>query len=126
MLQGRYEEAVQLAELFDGALPDMSVQVKWQGVRAKLAARRGELERAETLAREAVSLAEQTDYLVFRADAFLDLAEVLRLAGRLNEAEGALCEALRLHEQKGNVVAAAKARASLAEFEGARAAGRRP
>jgi len=123
--QGRYEEAVQLAELFDGALPDMSVQVKWQGVRAKLAARRGELERAEALAREAVSLAEQTDYLVFRAVAFLDLAEVLRLAGRLNEAEGALREALRLHEQKGNVVAAAKARASLAEFEGARAEGRR-
>ncbi|MGH3034776.1 MAG: hypothetical protein ACRDON_09520, partial [Gaiellaceae bacterium] len=73
------------------------------------------LERAEALAREAVELAEQTDYVLFHADVLLDLAEVLRLAGRPDEADAARGEAASLLERKGNIVAARKARAPLAE-----------
>ena len=116
--QSRYEEAVQLTERFEPALPDLAARVKWQGIRAKLAARQEELDRAEALAREAVSLAEQTDWVLFRADALLDLAEVLRLAGRPEEAAAAAEEAVRLYERKGNVVAAARTQTLVAELRG--------
>ena len=49
-----------------------------------------------------------------RADALVDLAEVLRLVGRKDELKGVLEDALRLYEQKGNVVSAARARDVLA------------
>jgi DNA-binding SARP family transcriptional activator len=114
--RGCYEEASELAELFDEAAPDLALRAKRLGVRAKLAAREGELERAEALAREAVELDEQTDYVLFHADVLLDLAEVLRLAGRPEEAEAACEEAVRLYERKGNLVAARKARAALADL----------
>jgi len=113
--QGCYEEAGQLAELFDEAAPDPGLRAKRQGLRAKLAARGGELEWAEARAREAVELLEQTDYVLFHADALLDLAEVLRLAGRPEEAEAAGLAAIRLFERKGNVVSARKARAAIAD-----------
>jgi hypothetical protein len=45
------------------------------------------------------------------------LAEVLRLARRPYEAAAALEEALRLHERKGNIVAARKVRGLLEESE---------
>ena len=80
---------------------DLSAGVQWRGVRAKLLARRGDDEAAEALAREAVALAEETDFPVLRADALLVLAEV---AG-----EGR-AEAIRLYEEKGNVAAAERAR----------------
>jgi hypothetical protein len=41
-----------------------------------------------------------------RAKTTSNLAEVLHLAGRAEEAAAALGEAIRLHEQKGNVAAA--------------------
>lgn len=109
--RGRYEEAAQLVELFDDAVDDLALRAKRQGVRAKLAARRKEFERAETLAREAVAFAQQTDYVLFHANALLDLAEVMCLAGRPEQAEAPRAEAVRLFERKGNIVAARKARA---------------
>jgi hypothetical protein len=42
---------------------------------------------------------------------------VLSLASRHDEARGELAEALRLYEQKGDVVGAARARASLERAE---------
>jgi hypothetical protein len=62
-----------------------------------------------------VELLDQTDYVLFHADVLLDLAEVLRLAGRPDEADAARREAACLFERKGNVVAARKARAALAD-----------
>jgi hypothetical protein len=44
------------------------------------------------------------------------LAEVLRLAGRLREAAEAMQQALKLYDQKGNLVLAAKARSRLSEL----------
>ena len=50
-------------------------------------------------------LAQESDFLPAHADALADLAEVLRLAGREDEARAALEEAIVLYEQKGNLLA---------------------
>jgi tetratricopeptide (TPR) repeat protein len=78
--------------------------------------RQGDHERAEALAREAVRLGEPTDLLNTRADALFDLAEVLRLAGRPEEAVTALAKAARLYEQKGNLPGIARAGAFASEL----------
>src|SRR5262249_44631126 len=64
---------------------DIVTQAIWRGVRAKLLAREGALEKAEALARSAVELVEPTDLLTHRGDALLDLAEVL--SARSSESE---------------------------------------
>ena len=76
-------------------------------------ARGGDMEEGETLAREAVRLAEPTDQLVMQADALLDLADVLEWAGKPAEAEAALRRALELYVRKGDIVSAARARSVL-------------
>ncbi len=73
-------------------------------------ARRGRLEEAERLAAEAVELGADSDMLAMQAGALLDLARVLRLAGRDAEAAPLARRALALAERKGHVVAAAQAR----------------
>ena len=65
------------------------------------------------LAHEAVTLAQESDFLPAHADALADLAEVLRLADQEDEARAAIEEAIVLYEQKGNLLAAGVARASL-------------
>jgi cytochrome c-type biogenesis protein CcmH/NrfG len=47
------------------------------------------------------------------------LAEVLRRAGRLQEAAQAIGQALRLYGQKGNLVLAAKGRSMLSKLASA-------
>jgi class 3 adenylate cyclase/tetratricopeptide (TPR) repeat protein len=119
--QGRYDEAEHYASTSEeaGASDDIATQLPVMGIRAKVAARRGRLEEAEAVARSAVDLAGTTDALGLRAEASLDLAEVLRLAGRTAEARDALDDAFRLFEAKGNVVSAARARALIAEMSSA-------
>ena len=65
--------------------------------------------RPSALAREGVALAADSEYVGLHADVLLDLAEVLRLAGRSEEAEAAAVEAVRLYERKGNVAGMARA-----------------
>jgi Flp pilus assembly protein TadD len=79
-------------------------------------ARRGSIQEAERLARAAVELAEQTDSLRGQGDALMDLAEVLDLADRPQEATEAMHQALKLYDQKGNLALAAKARSLLSEL----------
>ena len=69
--QNRVDEAEELAQLSArlAATGDLLTQVLWRGVQARVLAARGQLEDAEALAREAVSLAEQTDFVVYRGDA---------------------------------------------------------
>ena len=69
---------------------------------------------AEKLAREAVAFAAESDFLDSHGDALLELAEVMRLTGREQEAVEVVREAERLYELKGNVVSAARAHARLA------------
>jgi len=53
-----------------------------------------------------IAIIEATDYVLYRADALTDLAEVLRPLNRAAEAAAAAASAWQLYEQKGNVVAA--------------------
>jgi predicted ATPase/class 3 adenylate cyclase len=114
--QGRYEEAEYFTGVSEGSTTpdDVFSHIAWRGVRSKALARKGELEQAELLARDAVALAEETDGLNLYGDALLDLGEVLRTAGRPAEAGAATERALSLYERKGNLVSAARARAALA------------
>jgi class 3 adenylate cyclase len=114
---GDDDEAMRLTELAErSATPGVADEdIGWRRVRAKLLARRGEVEEADRLAREATARAALTDLLDDRAQAVADLAEVLRLGGRPEESATALEEAIHLYEQKGNVVGAETLRAVLAE-----------
>lgn len=113
LVQGRDEEALALTEISEeaGAPDDLTVQVLWRGPRARVLAKHAELEQAERLAREAVELAERTDFVNLHGDALMSLAEVLRLAGRPTDA--ATAAAVRLYEQKGNLIAATRVRAAV-------------
>jgi class 3 adenylate cyclase/tetratricopeptide (TPR) repeat protein len=116
LAQGRIEEAEQLAQVGeDGAAADIGAQTQWRRTRAKLEASRGRHERAIELAREAVDIAARTDALNMRADTLMRLSEVLRFAGRSEEAESAAREALELYERKGNIMSGQRAAALLAE-----------
>ena len=94
---------------------DVDAQVNGYRVQAKLLARQGNFGEALALARAGVRLSAPTDYLELRARALMDLAEVLRLAGRTDEALPVVRQALQLFERKGNVVSAARARVVLQE-----------
>jgi tetratricopeptide (TPR) repeat protein len=113
--QGRYEEAERFSGLSDAAAQpeDAASQAILGGTRAKILARRGSFEEAESLARGTVSLIRQTDALDMQGDALMDLAEVLRLAGRGDDAAAAATEALALYARKGDEVSRARAGAWL-------------
>ena len=76
-----------------GASDDAFTQTLWRQVRAKVLARRGEHAEAGRLAREAVAICEETDILDAQGDTYADLAEVLMLAGKPEEAAAALEQA---------------------------------
>ena len=66
------------------------------------------------LAREAAALVATTDYVSEIGDTELDLAIVLRAAGRDDEAAAAVTRAIDLWDRKGNAVGPARARAEFA------------
>ena len=116
---GRVDEAEQLG-LETKALAtedDVDAQSLWRCVLSKVAARRGELDRGETLVREALDILEPTDAVLLKYGALLDLAEVLRLARREDEARTALVGAKSLAEQKGSEVMSSAADALLAALD---------
>ena len=111
--QGRDEDAGPLTEISEqlAAREDLLTQVVWRRVRAKVMARQGRIDEAEDLAQEAVAISESTDFLNTRADALVDLADIHRRAGRLDEARTAIVKGIALYEEKGNRVAAERTRA---------------
>jgi class 3 adenylate cyclase/tetratricopeptide (TPR) repeat protein len=120
---GRLDEAEEWArkgaEL--GGRDDASTQLLACQVQAKVLARRGQHAEAERLAREAVTIADGTQGSILQADARRDLAEVLEVAGRRDEAAAALADALARYERKGAVVPAEQVRTRLAALEPASA-----
>ena len=116
--QGRYDEALQLSEFAHGITieGDQDASIRGLMLRAKVFARRGRFGDAEALASEAVGLASGTDYLELHAHALMSQAEVLRLAGRNDEAASALGGAVELLRRKGNVVEGARAATMLEEL----------
>lgn len=109
--QGRYDEAERWTAVCEEAATaeDVVSQAVWRGVRARVLVHRGEVEAALALAREAVRLAAETDFLQLHGDALIDLAEVLGGSGRTEESTAMAERALDLYRAKGNVVAAAAA-----------------
>ena len=79
----------------------MAAQYQWHSIQAKLSAADGHLDEAESFAREYI-----------QGEAFVTLAFELQAAGK-GETVGALGEAISLFEQKGNIVSAERARATL-------------
>jgi len=112
LAQGLDEEGLQLAEVAEqkAVALDIDAQVGWRRVRARLLARHGDLDEAHRLARDAMVIADPTDYLELRAQVKADLADILDLAHRPQDAASIREEALRLFEQKGNLVAVASLR----------------
>jgi tetratricopeptide (TPR) repeat protein len=112
---GRVDEAdswaLRAAEL--GASDDAMTQMLSRRVRAKVLARRGKHVVAERLAREAVALAERTDFLNALGDTYTDFAEVLELAGRSQEAADTYARALACYDRKGHTVMAERTRERL-------------
>jgi tetratricopeptide (TPR) repeat protein len=112
---GRLDEAEawagRAAEL--GASDDAMTQMLWRQVRAKVLARRGEHGDAERLAREAAEIALRTQMPSAQGDAYRDLASVLELVEKGQEAVAALEQALRFYERKGNLVMTERVRGRL-------------
>ena len=96
------------------ASDDAWTQMLSRQARAKVLARRGDNAEAVRLAREAVAIGAKTDHLNAQGDANADLAEVLMLSGKADEAAAALEQALDRYERKGNLVMARRMRDRLA------------
>ncbi len=109
--RGQFEDAAAWLKRAakNAAADDVIAQVGRCAIEARLLARAGKIERATRLARQAVGLAESTDALNQHAKALLDLAEVLALGGRNEEASAATDEAFRLYALKRNLVAVRRA-----------------
>ena len=110
--QGRDDEAdgfVSISERL-AADDDISSQFLWRTVRGRVLARRGALEDAEAVIREALGLIGRAEEPDSKAAVLADLAEVLALAARRDDAVDALEDAASIFESKGNVVSAARAR----------------
>jgi class 3 adenylate cyclase/tetratricopeptide (TPR) repeat protein len=110
---GRYDEAAPQAQLGRelGEANDVASQALWRQVQALVESQAGRHLQAEELAREAVALIDQTDALNYAGAAHSDLAEVLLVAGRADDAAAALDQALERYERKRNVAAVAQTRA---------------
>lgn len=124
LAMNRHEEAERWATVAReiGTEDDPAATGPALGVMARVLARRGELARAERLGREAVGSFDGTDYIDMIATAHADLADVLRLAGRNEEASTELGSALELYERKGHMVGVEQVRAQLAELAGSETA----
>jgi tetratricopeptide (TPR) repeat protein len=107
---GRFEEAERRAQAAVDAVDDALGRSAGLGALARVRAHQGRFDEAESMAREAASYLARTDYSTDRTWVILDLAEVLRLAGRPKEAIEAMHEALGLFEQREDAVSAARVR----------------
>jgi tetratricopeptide (TPR) repeat protein len=81
-------------------------RASWLAARARVCALRGESDAAQQFATEARTLLGTTDLLDLRGDVAATVAEVLSAAGDFDASRQAATEAVRLYQQKGNLVAA--------------------
>jgi class 3 adenylate cyclase/tetratricopeptide (TPR) repeat protein len=115
---GRFDEADRYAEIARdvAAEDDLSSQVFGRSAQAMVLSSRGGSDMAERLAWEAVQMLEGAESPQMQGEARMDLAQVLRIAGKIGEAEQAAGEALGYFERKGNRPLAASARSLLEEL----------
>jgi tetratricopeptide (TPR) repeat protein len=117
--QGRDGEAEQFiaACVESAARDDVVAQILWRQARAKLLARRGELAEAELVSRETVELARPTDAVELHGDVLFQLAEVLTVGGKHEEAHMAAESARDLYDRKEYLVGASRARELLEQVD---------
>ena len=118
--QGRLDEADEYLAVARETIPEIDVSglAQLKISTARVLARRGELEEALSLAAEAVGLIEGTQELLNMPELFMWQAEVLELAGRVEDAKAALTKAVDAAARKGSVVGVALATERLAALEG--------
>jgi class 3 adenylate cyclase/tetratricopeptide (TPR) repeat protein len=109
--QGNYADAERFSGVTEreAASDDLVTQVLWRSSRAHILAGRGAGPSADELAREAVRLAEPTDFPDLRARALLAQGAVAAAVGDPAEATELRQRASRLYEGKGNIIAARNA-----------------
>jgi ATP/maltotriose-dependent transcriptional regulator MalT len=108
--QGRDDEAEALARESEASAGphDAYSRALAGSIRAKVLARRGDVDEAGRLAAAAVALADTTDFAHLRWHVRLSHEEVLRLGG--GDGRALLEEAARIAERKGSLVGAERAR----------------
>jgi tetratricopeptide (TPR) repeat protein len=100
---GRLEEAERFAAIGRTAADDdLSSQSSAGMAETIVLAARGELHGAEDRARAVVAMVADAEWPAAQGDARMELARVLRAAGRPSEAEQASREALAIYERKGD------------------------
>lgn len=110
---GRFDEAEEYAAIarIVAAEDDLASQVLGRSAQAVVLASRGELAEAEQLGRDAVEILTDAEAPALQGEVRMELARILRMAGKPAEAEQAAREALALFERKGNRPSSAAARA---------------
>jgi tetratricopeptide (TPR) repeat protein len=100
---GRLEEAERFAAIGRTAAEDDLTSQSIAGTAETIVlAAQGNLEGAEDRARAVVAMVADAEWPAAQGDARMELARVLRAAGRPSEAEQASREALALYERKGH------------------------
>jgi ATP/maltotriose-dependent transcriptional regulator MalT len=113
--QGRFDESEHFTDVTQtlAAADDVTTQVLWRGVRAKLRARQEQFGDARALADEALQIISTAQDPDAQANALLDMGEVLRLERENARAREVVAQAASLFNKKGNIVAEARARTVL-------------
>jgi ATP/maltotriose-dependent transcriptional regulator MalT len=113
--RGRADEALALTMEAEeaAAADDISAQIVWRTVRARIRARGGEIAEAKRISAEAVGMAARTDWLCDHAQALLSQGQVLLVAGEADAAGRAMRGAIALYDRKGNTIGARRARSTL-------------
>jgi class 3 adenylate cyclase/tetratricopeptide (TPR) repeat protein len=121
-LRGRHDEALELAEETNtiASVDDLDAQPRWRAVKARVLSARGAHDEAIDLVGEAVALVEPIDFLDGKGYVHDVFSEVLERAGRRDDAVAAVERAIGFHEQKGNVVSAARSRSVLDDLRAGR------
>jgi ATP/maltotriose-dependent transcriptional regulator MalT len=91
-------------------------QAVWRSVRAPILARAGRIDEAKQLATKAIEMLDGAETPGFRADAWFESAQVLRIAGDHDAAADAAQRANALYAAKGDRYWAARSAAWSAEL----------
>ena len=108
---GRHEEAFAIAEELRTNPPayDVLALITWRGVHGKVLASRGRSKEAEQQVREGLLIAEGAGAAMIAGRFLLDLAEVLTLSGKKDEAVQAVGGAAHRYAAKGSLPSARQA-----------------
>ena len=105
---GRYDDAIEFSNISQemATEADVVTQAVWRSARGAALAETGDLSEGERLAREAVTLANGTDFVDLQAGTLIGLAGVLASGGRTEESTALAEQARVIYERKGNIAAA--------------------